>query len=278
MRFADLRWGALSYEIPDDQPVTVGRDAYISIDRENPYLHRVFLQVRWGDHDLLWLDNVGTRLVASVSDRRGGLHTWLGPGESVPLLFDETFVWFTAGDLTYDFSVAQEGPAFMTSRPDAPGIEVPEGIATVSQAELTPGQKLVVLALAEHALRGHARGATCIPASNVAAKRLGWPITTFNRKLDSVCDRLTGWGIEGLHGGVGNAASDRKARLVDYAMATRLVTPEDLALLPGEPPLLEDYNAYYYGIYGPMGDGLRKPMEDFAPIRVSHMQEWEIPD
>ena len=60
---------------------------------------------------------------------------------------------------------------------------------------------------------------------------LGWAITRFNRKLDNVCDKLDKQGVAGLRGGPGKLASNRRTRLVEYAVGTRLVTPEDLALL-----------------------------------------------
>ena len=70
------------------------------------------------------------------------------------------------------------------------------------------------------------------PASNVVAARLGWTPTKFNRKLDNVCDKLTKLGVRGLHGDAARLATSRKARLVEYALATQLVTAADLALLP----------------------------------------------
>jgi hypothetical protein len=70
-----------------------------------------------------------------------------------------------------------------------------------------------------------------IPTSAAAAQRLGWPVTTFNRKLDNVCERLDRFGIQGLRGGVGNLASNRKARLVEHALLVQLVTVDDLDLL-----------------------------------------------
>jgi len=38
-------------------------------------------------------------------------------------------------------------------------------------------------------------------------------------------------GIRGLHGGPGKLASNRKNRLVEHALSTRMVTEVDLALL-----------------------------------------------
>jgi hypothetical protein len=70
-----------------------------------------------------------------------------------------------------------------------------------------------------------------MPTSAQAAERLGWPLTTFNRKLDNVCDKLDKLGVAGLRGGAGKLATSRRTRLVEYAVATHLVGQEDLPLL-----------------------------------------------
>jgi hypothetical protein len=71
-----------------------------------------------------------------------------------------------------------------------------------------------------------------VPSLADAAQRLGWTSTRLNRKLDNVCAKLTKEGVKGLHGGPGRLAVDRRSRLVEYALAARVVTVEDLALLP----------------------------------------------
>ena len=95
----------------------------------------------------------------------------------------------------------------------------------------TPDQKLLIVALCEGFLRSTYAGAGQIPSSADAAARLGWKVTKFNRKLDNVCQKLADAGTRGLHGGPGKLASNRKARLVEHALSTRLVTEADLALL-----------------------------------------------
>ena len=70
-----------------------------------------------------------------------------------------------------------------------------------------------------------------IPSSNQAAERLGWTLTKFNRKLDNVCEKLARIGVSGLVGASGQSASSRRVRLVEYAVATRLITDADLVLL-----------------------------------------------
>ncbi|WP_406711251.1 hypothetical protein QEV70_05760 [Trueperella pyogenes] len=46
-----------------------------------------------------------------------------------------------------------------------------------------------------------------------------------------MCERLTRHGVRGLHGGPEKLAVNRRARLVEYAVATRLVSIEDTQML-----------------------------------------------
>ena len=92
-------------------------------------------------------------------------------------------------------------------------------------------QKLLILALAEPMLTREGSGMSSVPTSAQASERLGWQLTKFNRKLDNVCDKLDRLGVRGLRGGPGKLASNRRARLVEHAVFSRLVTAEDLPLL-----------------------------------------------
>ena len=96
---------------------------------------------------------------------------------------------------------------------------------------MTPDQLRLVIALAEPALRGDGRAATTLPTNTEVSRRLGWTVTRFNRKLDNVCQKLSAQGVRGLHGGPGQLASNRRARLVEYAIAVRMVSRDDLYLL-----------------------------------------------
>ena len=213
-----------------EAPLTIGRDADLEID-DNPYLHRVFLKI-YREHDLWWLSNVGSTLTATVADKAGLFQAWLAPGARIPLALDAFTVWFTAGPTTYDFDITVDTPAFQ-SVAVTPEVEPDpdSGATTVGRVTMTPDQKLLVVALCESFLRTTYAGSGRIPSSADAAARLGWTVTKFNRNLDNVCQKLADAGTRGLHGGPGKLASNRKARLVEHALATRLVTDADLALL-----------------------------------------------
>jgi hypothetical protein len=213
-------------------PLTIGRSGDVEID-DNPYLHRNFLVVL-EEGGLWWLSNVGSTLTATVADDKGLFQAWLAPGARIPLALDRIMVWFTAGPTTYDFEIIVDNPAFASVAPD-PATQDHSGDVTVGRVSFTPDQKLLMVALCEgFLLRGHS-GTSQVPSSAAAAARIGWTVTRFNRKLDNVCQKLADAGTRGLHGGPGRLASNRKARLVEHALSTRLVTVHDLPSLDGGP-------------------------------------------
>ena len=49
-----------------------------------------------------------------------------------------------------------------------------------------------------------------------------------------MCDKFDQIGVSGVRGGSGRLASNRRVKLVEYAVAARLVTREDLVLIDAE--------------------------------------------
>jgi hypothetical protein len=212
------------HEVREGGRFSIGRDADLVVD-DNPFLHRRLLRLEHSG-GLWWLTNTGSRLSATVSDADGLLQSWLAPGAAVPLVLPRTVVLFTAGATTYEVEVLVQGSYTPNGTRDSG-----EGVTTLAPPVLTDSQFLLVLALAEPLLRQSGHGRTEIPSSAGAARRLRWTLTRFNRKLDNVCQKLTRSGVRGLHGAPGLLASGRRARLVEYAVASRLVTRDHLYLL-----------------------------------------------
>lgn len=227
-----IEFAGETYAPRREEAFTVGRDADLVVD-DNPYLHRLLLRFEF-DSGLWWLANIGQSISLTLSTRDGAYQAVVGPGTRVPIVFPRLIVLFSAGPYTYELDVAQRDAAFLAHA--SPGsVARGDGEDTITAGELTPSQLLLVLALCEPLLRDGIVGGTAIPTSADAAARLGWPVTTFNRKLDAVCDKLDRAGVPGLRGGVGKLATQRKARLVEHAIVSRLVTPDDLALLDTVP-------------------------------------------
>lgn len=213
------------YRPDPQQDFIIGRDGDLILDEDNTFLHRHFLAVS-SSEGLWWLVNVGGRLSATVADSDGSFQGWLAPGARLPLVFPRMVVWFTAGPTTYDFEVLTTASPFSQT----PVRLEADGAVTLGPVALTSEQKLLLVALCEGLLRDRAGGST-IPQSAELAGKLGWSVAKFNRKLDAICEKLADAGVRGLRGGQVGAASSRKARLAEYAMAGRLVAVDDLALL-----------------------------------------------
>ena len=217
------------HELSAGRPFIIGREGDLEID-DNPYLHRHFLEL-WHREGLWWLANIGVRLAATISSAGGAVQSWLSPGARMPLVFERSVIVFTAGPVTYELSLHTDQAPYDVSRQ----VEVSmSGETTVMPARFTPLQKQLIVALAEPMLRREGVSMNELPSSSDAAKRLGWTMTKFNRKLDNVCDKLDRMGVQGLRGGPGKLATNRRARLVEYAVTSQVVTRADLALLDDE--------------------------------------------
>jgi hypothetical protein len=215
------------YPLEPGESFTIGRDADLTVDEDNAYLHRRMVQLDF-DHGFWWITNVGSRLAVTVSGGTGTLQSLLGPGSRLPVVLPAQAILFTAGETTYEVNVTANLPTFEPVH--ASGSAEP-GDATLGSVDLTSSQFLLILALAENTLRRVGTGANELPTNAAAAARLGWPITTFNRKLDNVCDKFSRSGVKGLRGGAESLAVNRRARLVEYAVAARIVLPDHLPML-----------------------------------------------
>ena len=213
------------YDVTHPDDFHVGRETDLVID-DNPYLHRRFLRI-YEDFGMWWIANVGTLLSATVTDASGVVQAWLAPGARLPIVFQQMQVLFSAGSTTYEFTIHSADDFYGTSTV----MTGSSGTTTIAPVMLTTSQRLLILALAEQVLRQSSPGRGEVPTSAQAAARLHWSMTTFNRKLDNVCDKLDKVGVAGLRGGRSKLATNRRLRLIEYAVATHLVGAEDLHLL-----------------------------------------------
>ena len=205
----------------------MGRRGDLVID-DNPYLHRDFVAISCAD-GFWWAHNTGSRLALQLTDGMGLMKAVLAPGARTPLVFETTWLVFEAGSTTYEIELRTQIDGYLPT-PASPSL----GDTTMGALGFTDSQLLAILALAEPTLRHPGSGPEVLPTSVDAARRLGWTLTRFNRKLDNVCEKLERAGVSGLRGMIGSGASNRRLRLVEYATSTRLVTSGDLPKLDAE--------------------------------------------
>jgi hypothetical protein len=223
-----LQFEDQTFTLHPGTPFDIGREADLSLVN-NRFLHRRFLRIEY-DRGFWWLINVGGSMSATVSDPRSGTQAWLGPGARLPVTFAEVSVVFTAGPCGYELILRNDQPVFQDSIA-LPGLA---GETTMGAMPLTAAQKIIIVALAEPMLKREGTGVILLPSNAEAAKRLGWNLTRFNRKLDNVCDKLDRLGVDGMRGGISAHATNRRARLIEWAVSTGLVTAADLPLLDQE--------------------------------------------
>ena len=201
-----------------------GRRGDLAID-DNPFMHRVVgrfecSEGRW------WIHNVGAAAVLAVHDRRSSAVTSLPPGSAAPVVYGDATVRFSAGPTAYELAIQVPLPD-ATTQP----FVAPPATTTIDfgRVPLTDDQRKLIVALCESALRDPSAPVQ-LPTNRLLARRLGWTLTKYNRKLDNVCERLSRQGVRGLHRSEGRAA-DRRQVLIRHAMTAELVTARDLELL-----------------------------------------------
>lgn len=165
-----------------------------------------------------WVANVGSNAVIELYDRPTRSKAIVMPGTDQALPGDDVIVRFSAGETTYELDVRTE-----TVENTATELEDLESPATLLRVvPMTDSQLALVLALAEPALR-EPLAKVGVPPSKQAARRLGWSMSKFNRKLDNVCEKFAREGVRGLKANTGGLSRDRRQRLVDHCLSAGVV-------------------------------------------------------
>lgn len=219
----DDRMGS-HHMIAPGQTFTVGRDGDLAFP-DNPYLHRQLIHLAFHDR-LWWISNVGRRIPVKVFDERTGAVSVLRSGASDVLVADRVVAVFEAGPTVYEIALR------LSESPAPPSFEGDPGrVPTAQPRDLNAEQTMLLAAMAEPLLRYPGTGLDRIPSLHAVADRLGWSATKVNRKLDRLCERLADDGVTGLVGSGRGLAANRRTRLVEYALDTRLITADSLRLL-----------------------------------------------
>ncbi len=216
-------------QVEPGETLTFGRAADLVVDADNQYLHRV-LGCFASQGDVWFLQNLGRYVTLSIVDREGPSRTELAPADQTPIGFEEFSVVFEAGPDRYEIVGALAEPT-----PLELGQSVASDTVEFATLNLNAEQLLMVAALSEPLLRGWPDWQSEIPGNKEVARRLGWSLAKFNRKLDYLCRRLSEQGVGGLQGGSGSLATGRRARLVRHMVDRGMVVAADLDRLPPRP-------------------------------------------
>ena len=142
-------------------------------------------------------------------------------------MFANTVLRFTAGSTSYEINVAVENPAYETvAYRDESTAET-----TIGRVQFRGEQRLLIIAMAEPMLRKSPGQLSILPSRAEVADRLGWSMKKFDRKLDAVCQKLHRAKVQGVYGTSDQVAVNRRARVVEFAVSSGLVTRDDLSEL-----------------------------------------------
>lgn len=211
-----------TYEVDPGDTLSFGREADVIID-ENEYLHRVAGEFRYESGG--WtLDNLGTRIVLFLHGKGKAIPTTLPPGQQARLIDDEWCVKFQAGPTKYEL-VGSSEPAASQAAENSSGV----GTLVFAPIELSDNQRIAVVALSQHFLRGDLN--PVVPANKEIAQQVGSSDKAIQRKIDEVSKKLTKAGVPGLKGSQGASSPARRLRLVEHLVREGIVTVDNLNLL-----------------------------------------------
>jgi hypothetical protein len=211
--------GGSRFRLGPEETLTFGRaeSCTLCLDADDAAISRLAGEVeRVGD---VWFvtNRSGSRPFAIVDGP--GLRRVLAPGQRdaiegrVRVIVDGTGV---------KHELIFEGPPPRTDVPHAV-----TGLPTAAGQEvvINDADRLALVALFAGYLHEGQRYDPSPRSYEAAAKRLGWPRTTLVKRVEYIRTRLTNAGVPNLQGW--NALS----ALAEYALTTKLITPEDLRLI-----------------------------------------------
>lgn len=196
-----------------DTELSFGRNAELSLDADNGYLHRHAGRFRLIG-DIWWLENRGSRLRLKMVSSDGSVID-LHAGASSPVLGQSGIVSLVAGPTRYEvgYWLEEEPPSLYSETLRG----VPVGADTVTYgARLTPRELDFVVVLAQGRLTG--RGGP-LPSHADIAETWGVSKKTVDNTLQRLRSKLRTKDVRFL---------DSSEMLVEYLVSQGLVTMHDL--------------------------------------------------
>lgn len=227
-------------EVPEEGVTVIGRAGDLVVGADNPHMHRRLLTVTPSGAD--WhLANVGRFIPVAVQTPDERPICQLDPGETTVIAWPEFLLAFAAGEGTYHLDCYAELP--ITG--DDP-LSTLHGTETIGVAALDDADRMLLAAIAEPILRSPTRDYSLMRKNSEAIERLGWTRPAdadgtpeqrkkrFDHRLDNICRTFAEAGVTGVIGGKGNNASNRRIKVIQYAIEAQLITAEDIDLVDRE--------------------------------------------
>ena len=219
--------GDRRYEVGEGEGLTFGRSqrATICLDPSDLGISRIAGSLE-SDTGVWWLVNKSNVRPLEVVDDVG-IRTVLPPGRRIAVTAPITVI--VEGStrrhaLTVD--LPEDAQENLSAGP-FPVLQV-EGNPTqaASDVSITPADKLALVALFSGYLEAFPRYDPHPKSYAEAAARLSWPRTTLVKRVEYLRTRLTNAGVPNLLG------DNALQHLAEWALATGLISRDDLSLLP----------------------------------------------
>lgn len=216
--------------IPPDRTFTIGRQGDLLIGEDNPFMHRVLLEIavinnRWH------IANASQHYRVYITDDSGSLLHTIMPLTSTFVDWEFFLIDIRIQDQRYVLDAeccGQEGHSRRSSR-------TPRTYSATWKVEsLDEDVKVAVVALAEETLKTGDLGA--LKTFSEGTRRLGWEShpKRMEKRIEKLCSELAARGVEGLAGTNARMAVNRRISAIQYCLETRLITAEDLGLIEKE--------------------------------------------
>jgi hypothetical protein len=156
-----------------------------------------------------------------AADIDGLSYARLAPGVTIPVPFANTALTFSAGSANYRIVTCTAAPGVVDHDllEEEPTVERTESPALL---RFNSEQMELLAALAAPRIGGPITTAD-LPGSSELAHHLGWSTSKLNRKLDRLCSKLHGAGLQGVSGPSGENASERRLILANFAVESGLI-------------------------------------------------------
>lgn len=228
-----------AYEIDEGGELTFGRQprqpvdpaqalVRMVVDPDNLQMHRDLGRLSFRD-GYWWLANIGSRAVLKLRKPDRGEDIMLEPELGTDLPNGVSTLHFVAGRAHYCICI--EISDLPRSAYDLSELTPSPGLTTVKPGDrvvLTAAQRRVLVLMCEPCLRAAGGELWSVPGNRELADRLAVADGTIERHVGDLYERFSADDVPGLRRITGQPVSERRRKLVEFAVRTGQVTRLDL--------------------------------------------------